>query len=192
MDIKELVYTARTCRRFVESERLSLANLEWLVDCARVAPCTRNAQVLRFIAAHTEAACATIFPCTRWAGALKDWGGPFEGERPTGYIAILVPKGSGRLVHMDVGIAAQTMQLAAHAKGWGCCMHASFDAAKCAEVFRGPADMDIDLILAFGVAKEIRTIAPMPADGSFAYWRDDTQVHHVPKRSLGEVLISTV
>lgn len=192
MDMKELVYGARTRRRFVENERLGLASLEWLTDCARVSPCSKNAQVLRYIAVFSPEACAELYPHLRWAGALKDWDGPMEGERPTGYIAILAPKGAGRLLHIDVGIAAQTLQLAAHARGWGCCMHASFDPIKCAEVLRVPADLNTELILAFGVAKETCAIAPMPSDGACAYWRDDMQVHHVPKRPLGEVLISTL
>lgn len=189
MDIKQLAYEARTCRRFEESIRLSAEDAACLVDCARVAPCARNAQVLRYIAAYTKEACAAIFPHTRWAGALKDWNGPVEGERPTIYVAILTPKDAGKLVHMDVGIAAQTIQLCAAAHGWGCCMHASFDQAKCAEVMQVPADMEIALLLGVGVFKEVRRLAPMPADGSFSYWRDEAQVHYVPKRELREVLL---
>ena len=189
MDFKELVYTARTCRRFAEDQRLGAENLTFLVDCARVSPCARNAQVLRYAIVHSPEACAAFFPHTRWAGALKDWGGPFPGERPTGYIGILMPKDAGKLVHMDVGIAAQSIQLAASSHGWGCCMHASFDPIKCAELMQVPEDMTIGLVLGLGVAVEERCIAPMPADGGFGYWRDAQQVHHVPKRDMAEVLL---
>lgn len=192
MDFKQLACAARTCRRFVEGQRLGQENMEWLVECARVAPCARNAQVLRYAVAHSTAACEAVFPHTRWAGALKDWGGPFPGERPTGYIAILMPKGAGKLVHMDVGIAAQSIQLAAHTRGWGCCMHASFDQAKCAAALQVPEDMEIGLVLGLGVALETCVLESMPADGSFAYWRDAEQVHHVPKRSLEEVLLKAL
>ncbi len=191
MDFDQLIHEARSCRRFVEDQRLGIDAIEWLVDCARKCPCARNAQVLRFCAIESQKACDAIFEHTRWAGILK-WSGPEKGERPSIYIAILCPKGSGKLVHMDIGIAAQTMQLAAHTKGWGCCMHASFTPKECAELFEVPEDMEIGLILAFGVAKEKRVLTNMPDNGDFKYWRDDEQSHFVPKRSLEEVLLKSL
>ena len=192
MDFKELVYAARTCRRFDEGQRLGASNLSCLVDCARVAPCARNAQVLRYIIAQSEDVCAALFPHTRWAGALKDWGGPFAGERPTGYVAILMPADAGKLVHMDVGIAAQTIQLAASAQGWAACMHASFDPVKCAEILQVPEGMVIGLLLGVGVPVEKRSLTRMPDDGNFTYWRDKDETHWVPKRGMGEVLLKTL
>ncbi len=191
MDFQHFLARARTCRRFETSSPLDASAAAWLVDCARISPSARNAQVLRYMAAHSADTCAKIFPNTRWAGILQ-WDGPIETERPSLYIAILAPNGAGKLVHMDVGIAAQNMQLAAHSRGWGCCMHASFKADACADIFQPPQDMHISLLLGFGPAKEVRTIAPMPQDGSFNYWRDENAVHHVPKRSLDEVLLRSL
>lgn len=192
MKFEDLVRAARTCRRFEQSQPLTAANLEWLVDCARVAPCGRNAQVLRFVLVHTPEACAALFPHTKWAGALKDWGGPAEGERPTGYIAVLMPKDANAIIHYDVGIAAQSIQLAATEKGWGCCMHASFSRAHCPHILRVPDDMEIGLLLGLGVAREERRLAPMPDDGSFNYWRDAAGVHHVPKRALKDLILAVL
>ncbi len=192
MDFKKLVEEARSCRRFVEEQRIGQEEVQALIDIARIAPCARNAQVLRYVAAHSKEACDAIFPHTRWAGALK-WDGPIDGERPTAYIAILAPKNATKLVHMDVGIAAQTIQLAAQSKGYGACMHASFSPNDCIAVFGGiPEDMDMLLVLGIGVQKEERHIAPMPADGSFMYWRNEKAVHFVPKRSLNEVLLKLI
>jgi nitroreductase len=126
----------------------------------------------------------------RWAGALKDWDGPAEGERPAAYAALLVPRNCSALVYMDAGIAAQTIQLAAHTKGIGCCMHASFAGEACAALLRVPDDMRIALILALGAAKEERRLAPMPADGNFNYWRDAQGVHYVPKRAPAELVLA--
>ncbi len=191
MDFISLVKEARSCRRFLEADRLGVEAVQWLVDCARIAPCARNAQVLRFAAAESKSACEALFPHTRWAGILQ-WDGPICGERPTAYIAILTPEKCGKLVHMDVGIAAQTMQLAAQSKGMGCCMHASFNPKECAEILQVPEGMEIALILGLGIEKERRVLTDMPADGSFAYWRDDEGVHFVPKRPLQEVLLHTL
>jgi hypothetical protein len=56
------------------------------------------------------------------------------------------------------------------------------------ELLKVTSGMKVALVLGFGVAKEIRKVAPMPPDGSFAYWRDAQQVHHVPKRALSELV----
>lgn len=189
MDFTTLVREARTCRRFHQSPALSAQDLAWLVDCARLSPCARNAQVLRFVSISSPNMCDELFPHTRWAGALKEGGTPPEGQRPSGYIAILWPKDCNALVHIDTGIAAQSMQLAAKTKGWGCCMHASFDRTHCPRIFQVPEGLEIGLLLAFGLENEVCTIESMPADGSFNYWRDADKGHHVPKRALDEVLI---
>ncbi|MDR3358676.1 MAG: nitroreductase family protein [Desulfovibrio sp.] len=188
MDFKELMESARTCRRFKEDKPLAMTDLEWLVECARLAPSARNAQVLRFTLVSRGETCRKLFSLTRWAGALKDWGGPHPGERPTAFIAILMPGNGNHLVCYDVGIAAQTMQLAAASRGWGCCMIQSFDQTAAPELLNIPSDMKIALVLGFGVAGEIRVVAPMPADASFTYWRDAQGVHHVPKRDLSELV----
>jgi nitroreductase len=190
MDFLQLVSEARTCRRFVQAARIGQEDLNWLLECASRTPCGRNAQVLRYVLVSSPEKCAALFVHTRWAGALKDWDGPVEGERPTAYIAILVPKECTALMHMDVGIAAQTLQLAAHARGIGCCMHASFMRPACMELLQVPEDMQIDLILALGVAKEERHLAPMPANGAFDYWRDAQGVHYVPKRTASELTLA--
>lgn len=183
MDFKALVTAARTCRRFQEDDPLHMSDLEWLADCARLTPSARNAQVLRYVLV-TGRMVVDMLPLTVWAGALKDWGGPHPGERPTGFMALLVPEDARELTFIDAGIAAQTIQLAATSRGWGCCIIASIQKARLREMLRIPEGYQIELVLGLGVAREIRRIAPMPEDGSVSYWRDAEGVHHVPKRDL--------
>ena len=113
-----LVRRARTCRRFDESMRVPREFLLELAELAHLAPCGANAQRLRFHVVSGAEDCARVFDELTWAGALKDWPGPAEGERPTSYIAILaeraVPgKPAAPITEVDTGIAAQTMMLAA-------------------------------------------------------------------------------
>ena len=190
MDFLQVVSEARTCRRFVQDMRISQEDLVWLIECVSRTPCGRNAQVLRYVLVSSPEKCAELFVHTRWAGALKDWDGPADGERPTAYIAVLSPKESTALMHMDVGIAAQTIQLAAHTRGIGCCMHASFVRPACMELLRVPEDMQIGLLVALGIAKEERRLVSMPASGDFAYWRDAQGVHYVPKRAVSELVFA--
>lgn len=189
MDFLQFVREARSCRRFVESRPLTMEDLRWLVDCARLAPSARNAQQLRFILVGHGPVCAEVFAHTRWAGALKDWAGPAPGERPTGFIATLMPQKGGDLLCYDVGIACQTMQLAATSQGWGACMIQSFNADACAKLLNVPQELKIALLLGLGLAAEERVVEAMPADGSFSYWRDAKSVHHVPKRGLEELIV---
>lgn len=191
MDFLELARVARSCRRFDESKPLSSEDLRWLLECARVAPSARNAQMLRFITVGYGPLCENIFINTRWAGALKDWNGPVKGERSTAFIATLMPERGGDLLCYDVGIACQTIQLAAASRGWGACMIQSFNRKECDRLLNIPAGLKIALLLGLGVAREKRVLADMPADGSFAYWRDAEDVHHVPKRGLEELIIAS-
>lgn len=190
MNFLKLVEEARSCRRFIESEPLSVADLEWLVNCARLVPSARNAQVLRYILVNSGSVLEKLFPLTRWAGALKNWGGPYPGERPTAFIATLMPEKGGDLICIDVGIACQTIQLAATSRNWGACMIYSFQRDEAATLLNVPSDMKIALLIGLGAARETRKIADIPADGSTAYWRDEQGVHYVPKRKLEDIILA--
>lgn len=190
MDFLSLVKEARSCRRFAENEPLTEKDLDWLLECARLTPSGRNAQELRFVTITKGEICQKLFPLTRWAGALKDSNGPQPGERPTAFIVTLMPEKGGELLCYDAGIACQTIQLAATSKGWGACIILSFDHQKTAELLRIPAGLKPALVVGLGVARETRIIEPMPKDGNYAYWRDAEGNHHVPKRSLDELIVS--
>lgn len=190
MDFLALVEAARTCRRFDESRPLSESDLDWLVECARLSPSARNAQALRFITVTKGTVCEVLFGLCKFGGALKGWGGPGMGERPTGFVAVLMPAEGGSLLCYDTGIACMAMQLGAASRGYGCCMIQSFAREKAENLLNVPAGMKIALVCAFGVAKEKRVIDVPGPDGSIAYWRDDTGTHHVPKLPLCELIVA--
>ena len=188
MDFLTFVTEARSCRRFKEDQPLTLANLDWLVECARVVPSARNAQVIKFVEV-LGAKAKEVFPLTHWAMALKDWGGPKDGERPTAFIGLAIPKDAAPIALIDLGIVAQTIQLAAHSQGFGCCILKSFDVAATSKLLAIPEDLKLELLLGLGVALEVRKVTDVPADGSLNYFRDSAGVHYVPKRSLEELVI---
>jgi len=181
----DLVRRARTYRRFVESDRIPAETLRGLVDVARIASCGGNSQKLRYMIVSELDDCAALFPSLAWAAALKDWPGPAEGERPTGYIIILSEAGAGH----NVGIAAQTIQLAATEAGYGVCMMGAIKRDDIKATFSIPEAVNVHLVLAIGKPAETVVIEPMPESGSTAYWRSEDGVHHVPKRALGDVLV---
>ena len=87
--LKDLVTACRSYRRFKQDAAISREELADMVDTARLTGSTANSQALKYKLIHTPEECARIFPQLLWAGALKDWEGPAEGERPSAYIAIL-------------------------------------------------------------------------------------------------------
>ncbi len=181
----DLVRKARTYRRFDESDPIPVETLRGFVDIARIVPCGGNSQRLRYMIVSTPEDRATIFPMLAWAAALKDWPGPAEGERPTGYIVILSEANDGT----SLGIAAQTMQLAATEAGYGACMMGAIKRDEIKKAFNIPESMNVHLVMAIGRPAETVVIEPMPPDGKTAYWRSCDGVHHVPKRSLDDVLV---
>ena len=94
--LKDLVLKNRSYRRFYQDKKLSVETLTELIDCARVTPSTVNSQALKFKPVADDETNAQVFECLNWAGLLKDWPGPEEGERPSGYIVVLCDLALGR------------------------------------------------------------------------------------------------
>ncbi len=181
----DLARKARSTRRFDQQQPIPEADLRQLVDVARIASCGGNQQPLRYRIVSPAEECAAVFPHIAWAGALKDWDGPADGEQPTGYITI-VSEGNHA---MDVGIAAQSIQLAAAEMGYACCMLGAIRRPKIAAVLNIPHPYTIDLLLALGRPAETIVLEDVPAGSDLKYYRDTDDVHHVPKLDLASVII---
>lgn len=188
MSFADLVRQARTFRRFVESDPVPKDALRRLVDLARLVPSGGNLQPLRYRIVHGLEA-RQLDPLVAWAGLLKDWGGPKPGERPTAFIIILSAAGKPP-AHADIGIAAQTIQLAAAELGFGACMMGSIKRKEIHKVLGIPDAWDVQLAIALGRPAETVVLENLPPDGNTGYYRTPDGVHHVPKRSLADVLIT--
>jgi len=187
--LKELVFKTRSYRRFHGQETVQLETLRELVELARLSASGANLQPLKYILCCDPAMNARVFPHLKWAGYLRDWDGPAEGERPSAYIIILgdteIRKDSG----VDHGIAAQSIMLGATEKGLGGCMIASIDRIALRTLLDIPERYQILLVLALGVPREQVVIEEVGPEGDIKYYRDAEAVHHVPKRSLGELIL---
>lgn len=189
MSIADLVKSTRSYRRFDESAAISVETLRGLVDVARLTASGSNMQPLKYVLCADRATNAKLFPCLRWAGALKDWDGPAEGERPAAYIILLTDTEIRPQPGADHGIAAQTIMLAAMEQGIGGCMLGSVERPKVQELFGIPEQYTITLVLALGTPGEKIVLEPLGADGNTNYYRDAASTHHVPKRSLDQVVL---
>ena len=113
-----------------------------------------------------------------------------EGERPAAYILICCDQSLAKNKPIDDGIAAQTIMLGAVEKGYGGCMLANVKRSElAASLGLDPQKYSIDLVLALGKPKEEVVIVPVGEDGDVRYYRDENQVHYVPKRSLEDILL---
>ena len=188
MNLKDLVYRTRSYRRFDEFHHIDLNLLEGLVDLARMSASAANRQPLKYLLFNTPGFCERIFPSIAWAGYLKDRPGPEAGERPTAYIIILGDKTIADAYNVDHGIAAQSIMLGATEAGLGGCMIASIKRDALRDELKLPERFEILLILALG--KPVETIIVDDIrDNDVKYWRDEKQIHHVPKRRLDELIL---
>jgi len=190
MSIRDLVLKNRSYRRFYQDHTIERETLVGLVDLARHSASGNNLQPLKFFLTADPETNAIIFPNTRWAGSLKDWDGPAEGERPSAYIVILGDKNITGSFGVNHGIAAQSILLGATEKGLGGCMIGSVQRVVLHRELGLAENLHILLVIALGKPRETVVIDPVGPDGSITYWRDEQDIHHVPKRSLDELIVN--
>jgi nitroreductase len=189
--IRELVKKSRSYRRFDETKTIGREPLIELVDIARFCPSARNLQPLRYVVSADPATTARIRDCLMFALDLPDWGGPVKGERPVAYITIVTGEKCTPFTGHDIGIAAQTMLLAAAERGFNGCMFGSVKKEELRSVLSLPEQYEIQLVLAFGFPAEQVILDEVGKEGKTKYWRDSHGIHHVPKRALADVMIMT-
>ncbi|MCL7414031.1 MAG: nitroreductase family protein, partial [ANME-2 cluster archaeon] len=125
--IKELIQRNRSYRRFHQEEAIAPETLRDLIDLARYSASGANLQPLKYILSCESTQNDLIFPNLAWAGYLKDWDGPAEGERPPAYIIILCDTDISSSAGVDHGIAAQSILLGAVEMGLGGCIIGSIE-----------------------------------------------------------------
>jgi nitroreductase len=187
--IEDLARKTRSYRRFFEDHSINMETLRSLVELARLSASAANRQPLKYILSNEKERNTIIFPKLAWAAYLKDWGGPEEGERPSAYIIVLGDKEISGSFGCDHGIASQNILLGATHMGLGGCMVGSIDRKGLRDELRIPDRYEILHVIALGKPKEQVVIETVGPDGDIKYWRDDSGVHHVPKRPLDEIII---
>jgi nitroreductase len=189
--LKDLVLKCRSYRRFHEDIAVGMDTLKDLVDMARCTASATNRQPLKYILSCNRERNAQIFSCLHWAAMLRNWPGPAEGERPGAYIIVLGDKSVVPSFGVDHGVAAQTILLGAVEKGLGGCMLAAVDRDDLKRLLAIPEKLDVLLVIAIGKPKEKVVLDALEPGGSTSYYRDKDDVHHVPKRSLTEIVVAS-
>jgi nitroreductase len=187
--IRDLIEKTRSYRRFHQNHTIKLDTLRELVDLARISAAAANLQPLKYMLTNEPAKNAVIFQHLGWAGYLKDWPGPSEGERPSAYIIVLGDTGICKSFGCDHGIACQNIMLGAVEKGLGGCIIGSVNRERLRNNLDIPDHFEILLVLALGKPNETVVLEEVASDGDIQYWRDSEGVHHVPKRKLDDIIV---
>jgi nitroreductase len=186
--IEDLVRRTRSCRRFRE-EPINEEVLRRLVDLARLSASAANLQPLKYLLSYENEMNEVIFPELMWAGYMKEWDGPGEGERPSAYIIVLGDREIAKSFGCDHGIASQNILLGATNMGLGCCIISSVNRDSLRKTFKIPDRFEILHVIALGRPGERIVIEEIGQGGDIKYWRDGSGIHHVPKRALDDIIV---
>ena len=187
---KNLIAKNRSYRRFHGDVNITKETLLTLVDYARLSASGANKQPLRYIVSCEKKVNDTIYPTLGWAGYLQDWSGPEEGERPSAYIIMLQDKDNKMIGGADHGIAAQSILLGAVDCSLGGCIIGNIKREALSAALAIPDQYEILLVIAIGKPKEEVVINEINAGEDIKYWRDESQVHHVPKYKLADLVLN--
>ena len=188
----ELIEKNRSYRSFDPMRRVSGEELRYFVSCARITPSAANRQCLRYRLCASDADMARVLPHLHWAAALPERHFPPEGHEPPACIVLCHDKRAAENVcasSTDVGIAAQTILLAAAEAGLGGCMIANFAPDALAASLALPEFLTPVLVVALGLPDETVVLEDAAPGAATAYYRDAQDRHHVPKRTLDELIV---
>lgn len=189
----DLVKKSRSYRGYDETRRITREELTDFVDCARFAPSSVNRQPFRYYLAYEREQLDKIQPLTGWARALPEKKLPYPGKRPTAFVVICQDTALDSDLNRyqrDVGIVAQTMLLAAAERELGGVMIGNFNPEKLSEALELPENIVPMLIVAFGRPDEEIVLTEIAEGESVKYYRDENDVHYVPKRRLEDVIFN--
>lgn len=189
--IRSLLIKDRSVRRFDQNKSISKAELEKLVELTRYCASGRNLQPLKYRIVHTPSECESVFPLLKWAGYLKDWDGPSEGERPVAYLIQCLDRNLTENCLCDDGIQLQALTLGASSLGIGGCIIKAFNPALLKERLKLDKRFEPLYVLALGYPLEKVVLEDLegPENRKVEYYRTPDALHHVPKRTLEDLLI---
>lgn len=189
-DFLSLAKDSRSVRIYDRKKEVSYDTLKSIINVTRFAPSASNIQPLKYRIVYDASEVDAVRDNTKWAALLEDYDGPSKEESPCSYIVICLDTNidnRSAMFERDIGIVAQTMALYASDIGLGACMIASFNKENIESVLSLSNNIKPKLILALGYSKQITKIEDVIY--GTAYYRDEKNIHHVPKRTLDDIII---
>ena len=178
----DAVLQRRTIRLF-QQKMVPDDEIRYLIDAACLASCGANRQPLRYRVIRRPELVKAVFEHTRYAALVHPRRTPQWGiSAPPVFIAVCAKNPSA----VDAGAAIQSMEMAAWNHGIGCCWIGSFAPAEVNALLRAD-DLPVRYLVAVGYPAEDPVVERIGADGSPAYYLDDSDTLHVPKYSVDAV-----
>ena len=191
--VKELVLNNRSCRGYDKKYHFTRKEMEEYIDCARLCPSSGNVQPLKYYIAYEETYVTEIQKLTHWAGLLPKEELPHKGKEPTAFVVICQDMSINSNLNRfqkDVGIVAQTILLLATEQGLGGCMIGDFQGGDLKKILGIDENIQPLLVVALGKPDEKIVLTEVGADGKTAYYRDEKDIHYVPKRAIETELLN--
>ena len=190
--LKDLVQKNRSYRGFDENYTFTKEELEEYIELARICPSGANLQGLKYHLVYEKEAVEELLPFSHFAAQLPELGLPRKGSHPTAYIVICqdmnITDNPNRL-QKDIGIVAQTMLLYAAENNLGGLMIGNFELGNVKKVCKLPDNLSPVLLIALGKPTEKIVLVDVDESGNTNYYRDENDVHYVPKRKLSDVIV---
>lgn len=191
--IKDLIKKNRSVRGYDNSRDVTMEELREMVDCARLSASSVNMQPLKYILVNTVDGKARVLKQVSFAAKLSTLKLPHRGSEPMAYIVICqdeqISKSETGFLR-DVGIAAQSITLAATELGLGACMLGYFSPDKLRQALDLSENLKPQLVISLGKSVEDIRIVDIEEGESTDYYRDEAGIHYVPKRKLDDVIIT--
>lgn len=184
------IKNTRSHRRFTEK---TIKNEEILkiLEGARFAASTKNAQFLRYSYTIDDEKCQKLFSAIALGGLLKNEDKATLEERPRAFILISTKKDikfPDSRVYYDIGLASQNIILIAGELGYGACIVMSYNKKAFEEILELPENYDSKAVIILGESKDIVKLIDSKDEEDTKYFIENG-VHHVPKLKLDELII---
>ncbi len=188
--IREMVLGNRSQRSFVPNKKIPHDTLVGLCDIARSCPAAMNMQPLKYRIVENDREVEAMLGITRWASSLEKKLPP-KGHGPAAFIVICHDTSVCErkpIFMIDVGIVSEAIMLSAYEAGFGGCIIGSASEEAITATLGLPSHLAPVLVLGLGVPEET-VVLTEAQDGNTKYYRDENDVHYVPKRPLSEIII---
>ena len=176
----------RSYRGFDKSCPVTQAQLRRIAEVCTLVPSGRNQQVLRLKLLTRNNGADQMQGLYKLGAALPELHLPFPGTEPEAFIIICSTVDPDKWVHMDVGIAAQSMLLKAVEMGLGGICIGAFNKQALIETFALPYEPV--LMLAIGKPAEKIELLPVHPGEPLKYYRENG-IHYVPKIVANDLIL---
>ena len=186
VEVFEALATRRSIRKFM-NKPINAAQLNDIVEVAKLYPNPANLQPMRFVILNQREQCEPVLQLLRWAGYISDH--EIEDDnQPAAMILLFGDREKAKDFGFSTGAAATYIMLAAHAMGIASCCLGVSQASKIYEVVGiDPSHYEFQCLVALGYPGQ--TARTVDQSGSCKYYLDDQGNFVVPKRKNDEIML---